>query len=57
MAFVLMNLENHLKDSLAVLVRRTMRASYKGITSGFQPDNGGSIPPARSTYILYHESI
>ncbi len=34
-----------------------LRASYKGNTPGFQPGNGGSIPPARSTYILYHESI
>ena len=28
-----------------------MRASYKGSTSGFQPENGGSSPPARSRLI------
>ena len=32
-----------------------MRASYSGITSDFQSDDGGSIPSARSKVKLWEE--
>ena len=56
--FHVKDIEMHLAKRFIILKKQNkLRASYKGNTSGFQPDNGGSIPPARSTYILYHESI